>query len=256
MAPPLTLSFSSGMFRSFWNFSTTEAKASFSSNRSMSSTVRPARSSTLLGGRGRAGQHDDRVGTTGGGGHDAGARGQALRLARRLGADEHQRGAVDDARAVAAGVDVVDLLDVVVLLQRHVVEAAHRADAVERGLQLAEALQGRGGTHVLVVVEDDEAVLVLDRHDGLGEVAARPVPRPRSPASAPRRRRRPRGRSPRWWRSGRRRCPAGRSRCGSWSPGRWPRRRRRSPSGRGSSTRRRRRAPGRPSRSAPSARQC
>jgi hypothetical protein len=47
MAPPLTLSFSSGMFRSFWNFRTTDANASFSSNRSMSSTVRPARSSTL-----------------------------------------------------------------------------------------------------------------------------------------------------------------------------------------------------------------
>src|SRR5690606_31559243 len=33
---------------SFWNFSTTEANASFNSNRSMSSTVRPARSSTFL----------------------------------------------------------------------------------------------------------------------------------------------------------------------------------------------------------------
>ncbi|SHX20023.1 Uncharacterised protein [Mycobacteroides abscessus subsp. abscessus] len=48
MAPPLTLSFSSGMLRSFWNFRTTEAKASLSSNRSMSSTVSPARSSTFL----------------------------------------------------------------------------------------------------------------------------------------------------------------------------------------------------------------
>ena len=88
--------------------------------------------------------------------------------------DEHQRGAVDDAGAVAAGVDVVDLLDVVVLLQRHVVEAAHRADAVERGLQLAQALERGVGAHVLVVVEDDQTVLVLHRDDGLGEVAARP----------------------------------------------------------------------------------
>ena len=69
---------------------------------------------------------------------------------------------------------VVDLLDVVVLLQRHVIEPAHRADPVERGLQLAEALDRGSGPHVLVVVEDDEAVLVLDRDDGLGEVAARP----------------------------------------------------------------------------------
>ena len=75
-------------------------------------------------------------------------------------ADEHQRGAVDDAGAVAAGVDVVDLLDPVVLLQRHVVEAAHLADAVERGLQLAQALERGVGAHVLVVVEDDQAVLV------------------------------------------------------------------------------------------------
>ena len=76
-------------------------------------------------------------------------------------ADEHQCGAVDDAGAVAAGVDVVDLLDPVVLLQRHVVEAAHLTDAVERGLQLAQALEGAVGAHVLVVVEDDQAVLIL-----------------------------------------------------------------------------------------------
>ena len=48
----------------------------------------------------------------------------------------------------------------VVLLQRHVVEAAHRADTVERGLELAEALERRVGAHVLVVVEDDQTVLV------------------------------------------------------------------------------------------------
>ena len=128
----------------------------------------------LAGGRGRAGEHDDRVGAAGGGGHDARPRRQALRRARLLAADEHQRGAVDDAGAVAAGVDVVDLLDPVVLLQRHVVEAAHLADAVERGLQLAQALERGVGAHVLVVVEDDQAVLVAHRHDRLGEVAARP----------------------------------------------------------------------------------
>src|SRR5690606_33770768 len=102
--------------------------------------------------RGGAGQHDDRVGTGGRGGDDAGTRGQALRLARLLATDEHQRGAVDDARAVAAGVDVVDLLYRVVLLQRHVVEAAHRADTLECGLELAQALDGGAGTHVLVVI--------------------------------------------------------------------------------------------------------
>src|SRR5271154_2781938 len=165
MAPPLTLSFSSGMLRSFWNFSTTEAKASFSSNRSMSSIVRPARSSTLRGAGG---------GPAGGGGHDARPRGQARRLARRLGADEHQRRAVDDAGAVTAGVHVVDLLDGVVLRQRHVVEAAHLADAVERGLQLAQAFQRGVGPHVLVVVEDGQAILVENRHNRFREVSARP----------------------------------------------------------------------------------
>ncbi len=99
---------------------------------------------------------------------------QSLRLARGLGTDQHQRGAVDDAGAVTAGVDVVDLLDGVVLRQRHVVEAAHLADAVERGLQLAQALQVAVGSHVLVVVEDEQTVLVTNRHNRFREVAAGP----------------------------------------------------------------------------------
>ena len=45
-----------------------------------------------------------------------------------LGADRDQRGAVDDARGVAGVVDVVDRLDPVVLLQRHVVEAGVSPD--------------------------------------------------------------------------------------------------------------------------------
>ena len=174
MAPPLTLSFSSGMFRSFWNFSTTDANASFSSNRSMSSTVRPARSSTLrVAGVGPVSMMTGSAPLVA----VATMRARGVRpcdLPAAFAADQHQRGAVDDAGAVAAGVDVVDLLDPVVLLQRHVVEAAHLADAVERGLQLAEALQRGVGPHVLVVVEDDQTVLVAHRHDRLREVAARP----------------------------------------------------------------------------------
>ena len=61
-----------------------------------------------------------------------------------------------------------------VLLQRHVVETAHFADALERRLQLGQAFHGAVGADVLVMVENHEAVLILDRHDGLGEVAARP----------------------------------------------------------------------------------
>ena len=52
-------------------------------------------------------------------------------------------------------VDVVDLLDPVVLLQRHGVEAAHLADAGERGLEAREAPPSWSRAQVLVVVEDD-----------------------------------------------------------------------------------------------------
>src|ERR1700761_626322 len=128
----------------------------------------------FLGGRGRAGEHDDRVGAAGGGGHDARPRGQALRLAGGFGADQHEGGAVDDAGAVTTGVDVVDLLDGVVLGQRHGDKAAHLADAVERGLQLRQAFEIGVGPHVLVVVEDRQAVLVDDRHHRFREVAAGP----------------------------------------------------------------------------------
>ena len=80
----------------------------------------------LAGGRGRAGEHDRRVGAGDGGGDDPGARREAEVGADLLGADRHQRGAVDDARGVAGVVDVVDPLDPVVLLERHVVEAGVR----------------------------------------------------------------------------------------------------------------------------------
>lgn len=61
-------------------------------------------------------------------------------------------------------VHVVDLLDPVVLLQRHRVEAAHLADAGERGLEPGEAFQG-GLADVLVAVEHDQAVAVDDGDD-------------------------------------------------------------------------------------------
>ena len=48
------------------------------------------------------------------------------------------------------------------------------ADALEGGLQLGQTLHGGVGPHVLVVVKNHQAVLVADRHHGLGEVAARP----------------------------------------------------------------------------------
>ena len=82
-----------------------------------------------------------------------------------------ERGAVDDAGGVARGVDVVDLLDPVVLLERDGVEAAHLAHRGERRLQAAERLDGRAGADELVVVQDDLVVEVLDRDDGVREAA-------------------------------------------------------------------------------------
>ena len=82
----------------------------------------------LAGRRRRAGEHDRRLGADDAGGDDARPRGQAQVVAGPLAADQHQRGAVDDAGGVAGRVDVVDPLDPVVLLQRHRVEAAQLAD--------------------------------------------------------------------------------------------------------------------------------
>ena len=48
MAPPFTFTLSRSSFRSRMNFSATTAKASLISHRSMSSTVRPARSSAFF----------------------------------------------------------------------------------------------------------------------------------------------------------------------------------------------------------------
>src|SRR5690606_14979797 len=72
------------------------------------------------------------------------------------------------------GVHVVDSLDPVVLLQRHRVEAAHLADAGERGFQAGEDLYSGAGPDVLVPVEHDHAVAVPYRDHGAGEVAVRP----------------------------------------------------------------------------------
>src|SRR6266508_4562458 len=128
----------------------------------------------LLRRRRRAGQHDRRVGAAGRGRHDPGARLEPRGLTRRFVADQHQRGAVHDPGRVTRTVYVVDLLDPVVLLQRHRVEAARLADHLERRLQLAQALHGALRAHVLGVVEQRDPVAVLDRYHGLREVAAGP----------------------------------------------------------------------------------
>ena len=65
--------------------------------------------------------------------------------------------------------DVLDLLDPVVLLQRDRVEAADLADRRERGLERAERLDRRARADELLVVQDDVVVEVCDRDHRAGE---------------------------------------------------------------------------------------
>ena len=72
-------------------------------------------------------------------------------------------------------VDVLDLLQMRVFQLRHGVEARHHlALFLERGLQPAQRLHVRLGAHVLVAVEDRQAVLVAHGDDGAGEAAFGP----------------------------------------------------------------------------------
>ena len=162
MAPPLTLTFSGSRSRSRMKRIATAAKASLISKRSMSSGVRPALASALRAAGRRAGEHDRRVGAGDGGRDDAGARREAEVLADLLAADRDERGAVDDAGGVAGVVDVVDLLDPVVLLERHRVEAEVAVEG-ERRLEPGQALHGGAGADELVLLEHGEAVQVLHR---------------------------------------------------------------------------------------------
>ena len=103
------------------------------------------------------------------------ARGLKPRLApASLRADQHRRRAVDDARGIAGVVDVVDALDLGMGLNRHRVEAALLAHHRERRLQARQRLHVGLGPHVLVAVEQGQAVDVLDRRDRVLEPALVP----------------------------------------------------------------------------------
>ena len=128
----------------------------------------PSLGQRLAGGRRRAGKHDGRVGAGHCGGDDARTGFQAQFLALGFGADQHQRRTIDDARAVARRVHVVDALNVGVLAQGRGVEA-HLAHHLEAGLELAQALQRAVTTDKFVAVEDDDAVLIQHRHQGFLE---------------------------------------------------------------------------------------
>ena len=128
----------------------------------------------LFGHVDRAGQHDRRLGADVGEGADAGARLHAQRLAGLLRAEQHGGGAIDDAGRIAGMVHVVDLLDFRMALDGDGVEAAHLAGHGEGRVERASACMSVVGPHMLVMVEDGQAVLVLHRHDRVLEVALLP----------------------------------------------------------------------------------
>ena len=128
----------------------------------------------LLGDIDRAGQHQRRIGADIGEGLDAGAGLQAHALAAGLGAEQDGGRAIDDAGRIAGMVDVVDALDLRMRLDADGLEAAHLAGHLEGGVEAASVLHRRRRTHVLVLGEDRQAVLVLHRDDRLVEIAVVP----------------------------------------------------------------------------------
>ena len=176
------------------------------------------------------------------------ARRQAELAALGLAADQHRRGAVDDARGVAGGVHVVDALDL------RVAGSATASKPIAPSSAKATLSEPRPSSVVRGLMNSSrsssgQADLVVDRQHRAVEVARRLRRRGallRRQGDSGRRRRGP---SRRAWRSGRRRCPAARSRWRCWCPGPAPRRRRRSRSAPATCSRRRRPRPGLPSRS-------
>ena len=86
-----------------------------------------------------------------------------MRLAGRLRAHQHRRGAIDNARRIAGMMDMVDTFDLRVALQRHVVKA-HRAELLECGFKLRQPLQRGLRLDELVVVQDGLAHGIEHRH--------------------------------------------------------------------------------------------
>ena len=89
-------------------------------------------------------------------------------------AEQHRRGAVDDARRIAGVMDMDDALDLRMRLDGDRVEAALLAHHDERRLQRGERLHVGLRPHVLVMIEQGEAVDVEDRRDRILEAAVLP----------------------------------------------------------------------------------
>ena len=161
--------------RSLIVLSTTAAKASLISHRSMSSTVMPARSRHFCDAGAGSGEHDHRLGAGHGAHDDAGPGREAVGAGEVGRRDGDRRGAVDDAGAVAGVVHVID--------RRHPGRPAWpcrrrrrrsprrpcRPSARTTAASCGEALGGRGRAGELVVVERDGAVGVRDGDDAAVE---------------------------------------------------------------------------------------
>src|SRR3984885_13163234 len=128
----------------------------------------------LLGHVDRTGEHDCRLRTNIGESPDARAGFKAGFLPRLAVAEKYGGGTVDNAGRVAGMVDVIDEFDFRVLLNRNGVEAAHFSHLHERRFERSERLHGRVGSHVLVLVENSEAVDVLYFYDRAAEAAVAP----------------------------------------------------------------------------------
>ena len=141
IAPPLTLTFSRSRPSSFSHARYCGANASLISIRSRSASVRPRAFERLANRRRRAHAHQRRLDADRGPRHDAAERLRAFRLHRILAGDDQRGRAVDDAAGVAGGDDAVLL---------------------EHRRQLRENLHRRLGPHVIVLLDERDALLRLD----------------------------------------------------------------------------------------------
>jgi len=97
---------------------------------------------------------------------DTRARLQAQPLTRLPTANQHARGAVDNAAGIAAGVDMVNREYVGVFLDRDGVVAALFAHRRKRWCQLGEIVERGAGPDMLVMREHRQSQRIDDRNDG------------------------------------------------------------------------------------------
>jgi len=175
----------------------TEANASLISNRSMSSAVRPALARGLTGGRGRAGQHDGRIGAGDGGGHKCAPSASGPAAVPTFSLPMTQSAAPstmpDELPAVCTWlISSTQWYSCSATASNPpsrpcmANEAGSEAQRVERGV----------GPDELVAVQDGQPVAVLDRHDRGARNSRWPTPWPRGSGTRPRTCRRPRGPHP------------------------------------------------------------